>query len=228
MPPKDHDANLSNLAALYRERFDERGLEQKNKVWKVICESYLQRFIEPSDAVLDMGAGTCEFINNIKCDTKYAVDTNPHTKDYAAEGVEVILPKSTEMPEVEDSSINVIFASNFFEHLSDRQCILDTLAAIRRALVTGGRLIIVQPNVKYLTMDYWDYFDHQIAISHKSMREALVTTGFDIEILRARFLPYTFRSRFPKGKIFVKTYLRFQIIQRILGKQMLIVARKQG
>lgn len=226
MTPRDSYTNLSNLVDLYRERFDERGLKQKNEVWKVICEDFLQKFIEPSDAVLDMGAGTCEFINNIRCGPKYAADANPDTEKFAAKGVAVIRPKGGELPELESSSINVVFVSNFFEHLPDRQCLLDTLAAIRRVLVPGGRLIIIQPNVKYLTMHYWDFFDHQIALSDKSMREALVTSGFAIEILKARFLPYTFRSRYPKGKFFVKGYLKIAIIQRILGKQMFIVARK--
>lgn len=222
----DH-TNLSNLKALYRDRFDEQGLKQKAKVWKVICECSLQRFISPCDTVLDMGAGTCEFINNIRCGVKYAADVNPDTENHADQGVIVLQPKDGQLLELQDSSINVVFASNFFEHLPDRQCMLDTLATIRRVLVAGGRLIVIQPNVKYLTMHYWDFFDHQIALSHKSMREALVTSGFEIEVLRARFLPYTFRSRFPKGEFFVRTYLKFPMIQQIFGKQMLIVARKQ-
>ena len=227
MNRKGDHTHLSNLESLYRERFDEQGLKQKNKVWKVICEDFLQNFIEPSDTVLDMGAGTCEFINNIRCGVKYAADINPDTQNHAAQGITVLRPKDGELPELQDSSINVVFASNFFEHMPDRQCMLDTLAMIRRVLFTGGRLIVVQPNVKYLAMHYWDFFDHQIALSHKSMHEALVTSGFEIEVLRARFLPYTFRSRFPKGKFFVRTYLKFPVIQQIFGRQMLIVARKR-
>jgi ubiquinone/menaquinone biosynthesis C-methylase UbiE len=226
MDRKGGHRNLSNLEALYRERFDERDLRQKNNVWKIICEDFLQNFIESSDTVLDMGAGTCEFINNIRCAVKYAADINPNTESHADQGVIVLCPEDGELPQLQDSSVNVVFASNFFEHMPDRQCMLDMLATIRRILVAGGRLIVVQPNVKYLAMHYWDFFDHQIALSHKSMREALVTSGFEIEVLRARFLPYTFRSRFPKGRFFVRTYLKLPIIQRIFGRQMLIVARK--
>jgi ubiquinone/menaquinone biosynthesis C-methylase UbiE len=219
--------NLSNLEALYQERFDAHGLVQKNKVWKIICEDFLQQFIEPADTVLDMGAGTCEFINNIRCKVKYAADVNPDTERFADEGVVLIRPKDYSLSELETSSINVVFASNFFEHMPDRQTILDILNSLKRVLVPGGRIIVVQPNVKYLTMHYWDFFDHQIALSHKSMREALVTTGFAIDMIRPRFLPYTFKSRFPKGRFFIRTYLKYSIIQQIFGKQMLIVARKQ-
>jgi len=218
--------HLSNLMAIYRERFDKHELAQKNNVWKIICEDFLQQFISTSDAVLDLGAGACEFINHISCGKKYASDINPDTETFAAGDVEVVRPKAGESLGLENDSIDVVFASNFFEHLPDRQCVIDTLTEIRRVLAPNGKLIIVQPNIKYLYVHYWDYFDHQIALSDESMREAISTTGFLIEILRARFLPYTFRSRFPKGKFFVKTYLKFRLLQHIFGKQMFILARK--
>ncbi|MBI4832352.1 MAG: class I SAM-dependent methyltransferase [Candidatus Lindowbacteria bacterium] len=217
---------LSNLIAIYRERFDERALEQKNKVWKVICEDFLQKFIGPTDSVLDLGAGTCEFINNVRCGKKYAADVNPDTEKFAAKGVTVVRPENESRLAIPDSRIDVVFASNFFEHLPSRQIVIDTLAEIRRVLVPGGKLIVVQPNVKYLYMEYWDYFDHQIALSEESMREAIITSGFIIDILKGRFLPYTFRSRFPKGRFFVRMYLKFPILHRVFGKQMFILARK--
>jgi len=219
-------APLTTITDIYRKRFDEKTLRQKNQVWRVICKNYLQKHISLSDAVLDLGAGTCEFINNTHCAKKYAVDLNPDTTEFAAEGVQVIRPNSEGIRELENESVNVVFASNFFEHLSSRQHVIDILAEIRRILAAQGSLIIVQPNIKYLYTHYWDYFDHQIALSEESMREVIETSGFRVDILKARFLPYTFRSRFPKGSFFVKTYLKFPIFHHIFGKQMFIVARK--
>ena len=83
MAPEKNFSPLSNLMAIYRERFDETAMEQKKKVWKVICEEFLQKFISKSDIVLDLGAGTCEFINHIRCGKKYAIDVNPDTGKHA-------------------------------------------------------------------------------------------------------------------------------------------------
>lgn len=226
MSPDARTHQLSNLVDIYRQRFDERALRQKNKVWRVICDDFLAKYIDPSESVVDLGAGTCEFINNIRCGRKYAVDINPDTEKYADEDVTVIRPPTDSSIGLEDETVDVVFASNFFEHLPSRQSVVDTLSEIRRVLAPGGKLIIIQPNVKYLYMQYWDYFDHQIALSEESMREAIVTSGFTIEVLKGRFLPYTFRSRYPKGKFFVRTYLKIPIIHRLLGKQMFILARK--
>ncbi len=224
---KNRPSNLTNLVAIYRERFDARALKQKNQVWQVICSDFLQKFIGASDSVVDLGAGTCEFINNINCGQKYAVDINPDTEKYAAQGVTVMHPRDENTIDIEDSTIDVVFASNFFEHLPSRQSIIDTLAEIRRILVPNGKLIVIQPNVKYLYMQYWDYFDHQIALSEESMREAIITSGFEIGILKGRFLPYTFRSKYPKGRVFVKAYLKIPCAHRILGKQLFILAYKR-
>ncbi len=223
----DKKAPLTTLSDIYRERFDEKLLRHKNRVWQLICKDYLQKFISPSDAVLDLGASTCEFINNIACAKKYAVDLNPDTERFAAPGVQVMRPQENDISlDLPEGCMNVVFASNFFEHLPSRQHIIDMLTEIRRILAPGGRLIIVQPNIKYLYTHYWDYFDHQIALSDQSMREAIITTGFDIEILKAKFLPYTFRSRIPKFNFLVRLYLRVPIFHALFGKQMFILARK--
>ena len=52
-------------------------------MWKAICE-YLQKFVAPSSTVMDVGAGYCDFINQIQAQTKYAVDTNDKTARWCA------------------------------------------------------------------------------------------------------------------------------------------------
>ena len=86
---------------------------------------------------------------------------------------------------------------------------------------------MVQPNIRYAYREYWDFFDHHVALSHGSLSEALQMTGFHIEVLRPRFLPYTTKSRLPQAAWLVRLYLACPPAQWLLGKQMLVVARKQ-
>src|SRR5262249_26573579 len=151
-----------------------------------------------TDTVIDLGAGFCEFINTIRCARKIAVDTNPAVRQHAAADVQIILG---EMPAVlgqlAAASASAVFCSNFFEHLRDKEGVLAVLLQICRILVPDGRLIVIQPNIRYAYKEYWDFFDHHVPLSHGSLSEALQLTGFDVDELRPRFLPYTTKSRLP-------------------------------
>ena len=68
-----------HLDKIYRRRFNEYECEQKNKNWEVLCPDFFQQFIPEEARVLDIGAGYCEFINNIRCREKLAVDLNEDT-----------------------------------------------------------------------------------------------------------------------------------------------------
>lgn len=48
----------------------------RNDVWKVLTRYFFQKWARPTDVVLDLGAGYCEFINNIYAGKKYALDLN--------------------------------------------------------------------------------------------------------------------------------------------------------
>jgi hypothetical protein len=53
--------------------------------------------------------------------------------------------------------------------------------------------------------------------------EALGVTGFEIREVRARFLPYTTKSRLPKHPLLVRLYLAVPPAHRLLGGQAWIV-----
>lgn len=86
--------------------------------------------------------------------------------------------------------------------------------------------MILQPNIRYLYKEYWDFFDHHIPLSDKSLVEALRMVGFRIERVLPKFLPYTTKSRLPQHLFWVKIYLKMSFIWKILGKQMFILSRK--
>jgi len=219
----------NELEGLYRRRFADVSQRKRAALWEVLCRVSLQRFIKPEDTVVDLGAGFCEFINTIRCGNKIAVDAKASVRERASSDVRVV---TGEIPgvlaEISSASAHVVFCSNFFEHLRDKAQLLEVLAEVRRMLVPGGRLIVLQPNIRYAYREYWDFFDHHVALSHESLAEALGIAGFAIEVVRPRFLPYTTRSRVPQSPWILRVYLALGPLQWLFGKQMLIVARTHG
>jgi len=214
---------------LYRRRFAEVSQERRAALWTVLCRVVLQRYVEPTDTVIDVGAGFCEFINAIACAHKVAIDASPAVRAHAADGVNVIVGEAHAiLGNVADATVNAVFCSNFFEHLADKSAVLDVLGEICRVLVPAGRLIVIQPNIRYAYKEYWDFFDHHVPLSHDSFSEALQLCGYHIETLRPRFLPYTTRSRLPAAPWMLRLYLALPPAQWLLGKQMLVVARKSS
>jgi SAM-dependent methyltransferase len=215
----------NRLDRLYAARFSERERGQKAALWRALCELFLQRYVRPDATVLDLGAGYCDFINHIRAARRLAVDLNPDTPSFAAPGVEVHSLALAELsPTIAPASIDVAFASNVFEHLRSPDALLEVLSAVRAALRPGGRLIVLQPNVRLLGGRFWDFFDHTLPLSEKGMVEALVVAGFRVVECRARFLPYTTKSRLPASAVLLRLYLACPPAQWLLGKQMLVVA----
>jgi hypothetical protein len=62
------------LVRLYALRFSAEEKARKAAVWRVLCRSFFQRYVDESDTVLDIGAGYCEFVNHIVCRRKLARD----------------------------------------------------------------------------------------------------------------------------------------------------------
>lgn len=211
-------------ARLYQVRFDPVVRKRKARVWRVLCRSFFQRYVDPEDAVLDIGAGYCEFINHIRCRRKIALDPSPDTRRFAAVGVEVIEGTAMDLRVLEEGSLDVAFASNFFEHLRSKDEVLATMSEVRRVLRPGGRLLILQPNIRYVGGAYWDFFDHHLPLTERALVEALGLAGLDAIEVRPRFLPFTTKSALPQHPFLVWLYLKVPLAHRILGAQAWIVA----
>lgn len=214
------------LKDLYRNRFPESALAEKNALWRVICSVFLSRYVRPSDSVVDIGAGYCEFINNIAAREKTAVDLNPDVARFASPGTRIINESCTSISTLETSSVDIVFMSNFLEHLPDKQLVLATFVESLRILKPGGKVLILQPNIRFVGGEYWDFFDHHTPLTDRSLVEALELAGFEIQQVIPRFLPYTTRSSLPQSTWLVNLYLRVPIAWRILGKQAFVVASK--
>ena len=177
-------------------------------MWKVLCEHFLQRYVSPTDVVVDLGAGYGEFINHIRCGKKYAVDLNEETADAVNSDVLFLKRRTVELDDIPQGSADIVFASNLFEHLSSKDELLATLREVWRTLRPGGKLLILQPNIRYAYREYWDFLDHHLALSHESMGEALELAGFTVVECRPRFMPYSTKSKLPQSPLLLRIYLR--------------------
>ena len=210
------------LDNVYRFRFgaEARG---RDELWRVLCRSFFQRWVPEDCTVLDVAAGYCEFSNNIVAARRLALDVNPAVVNHAGPGVETIVARSDDMRLIKDASVDIAFISNFFEHI-DRDAILATLFETLRVLVPGGRLLILQPNIRFCGKDYWQFFDHVTPIDDRALSEALAATGFRLETCIPRFLPFTTKGRLPAAPWLVKLYLHLPLAWRIFGAQSFLVA----
>jgi len=213
--------------SLYEARFGPAERESKAQVWRVLCEDFFQRYVAEDATVLDIGAGFCEFINHIRCGRRIALDADPDLARRAAAGVQVHCGTGEDLGWLESASVDVVFASNVFEHFHTKAAVLRALEEARRVLRPGGRILILQPNIRFLPGRYWDFFDHHLPFTERSMCEGLALAGFEVLEVRPRFLPYTTKSALPAWPVLVRAYLRLPLFHRLLGKQMFVVAGKR-
>lgn len=219
------DTTQQELSKIYHRRFS-RTAAYRNRVWQVLTREFFNRWVSPEDTVLDLGCGYGEFINNVVARRKLAMDLNPDAPKHLASGVEFLHQDcATTWP---DSALglNVVFTSNFFEHLPDKPALNRTLVQAMRCLKPGGRLIALGPNIKFLHGQYWDFYDHHIYLTEASLGEAMEIEGYEIEFIAPRFLPFTMVEAPEYPMVFVRTYLGLPPLWRIFGKQFLVVARK--
>jgi SAM-dependent methyltransferase len=218
--------NSSELSKLYKIRFTEDKLPRKNAIWQIICESFLQRFIKKSDTVIDVACGYGEFLNNILAEKKIAVDLNADARKFLDSDTEFHQCSATHFGSVVSGRADVVFTSNFLEHLPDKTTLNMFLDQVMTALKPGGKYIILGPNLRYLPGQYWDFYDHHLGLTHLSLSEALELKGFDIQICIDRFLPFTTQGALPTHPWLVWIYLKLPVAWKYFGKQFFIVAQK--
>ncbi len=212
---------------IYRNRFPREILARRSAVWRVLSQSWFARYIPEGASVLEVAAGCCEFINNIPAHERVAVDLNPETRLHAAPDVTVHEIAAERLCKVvPQAHFDAAFMSNFLEHCRTREQVLDVLRAVWTALKPGGRVLILGPNFRCCPRDYYDYFDHHLPLTEKSVAEALELAGFDVELAQPRTLPFTFRSRLPSWPWLVWVYLRLPLLWRFFGAQFFLVGRK--
>ncbi len=213
------------LAEAYRRRFGGRE-DYRTRVWRILCRYFYQRFMAPGQRVLDLGAGWGEFINQVPAAHKYAMDLNSDSARHLLPEVQFLERDCATTWPLESDSLDLVFTSNFLEHLSDKNAIERTLAEAWRCLAPGGRILCLGPNIRLVGGAYWDFWDHHVALTEASLEDVLRLTGFETEHCIAGFLPYTMSGGRPPPAFLLSVYLRLPVLWRVFGKQFLLLARK--
>jgi cyclopropane fatty-acyl-phospholipid synthase-like methyltransferase len=193
-------------------------------VWQAVAD-HLTRWIPPQAHVLEIGAGYCAWVNAVRAARRVAVDVWPDMARHAAPGVEpLVLDVSRDLRSLGSASFDVVLASNVLEHFEP-----DVAAAVvgdvHGLLKRSGRFLVIQPNFRYSSSSYFDDYTHRSIFTDVSLPALLRSRGFEIDVVKARFLPYSMRgSRVPITRWLVRTYLASPI--KPLAGQMLVIARR--
>jgi SAM-dependent methyltransferase len=224
-PMQGQQDDQSQLAREYQLRFEQHA-DYRALVWKELCNRYFQKLIREDAVVLDLGCGWGEFINTIRAAKKYAMDLNPESPKYLNPDVE-FLHQDCSMPwPLAEESLDVIFTSNFFEHLPSKEHLMRTVKEARRCLKLGGFLICMGPNIRYVNGAYWDFFDHYLPLTDAALEELAQIVGFQrIQVIK-RFLPYTMAHGWRPPVGLVRIYLSLPFLWKFFGRQFLVVAQK--
>jgi len=222
-----HDPPPIILKEVYEQRFDEEDQARKEAIWRELGR-FLQRYIPANARVLDIACDLGYFIRNIQAADRWATDIRDVAATLPPE-VHFVRASGLELEDVLPSaSFDLAFFSNYLEHLASTEAVLQQLRVAHALLKPGGRVLILQPNIRLIGGSYWDFIDHQTALTDKSLAEAAVMAGFTTKQVIARFLPYTTKSRIPQHPMLVRAYLAFPPAWLLLGKQTLYLGERSN
>lgn len=219
-----------DLQQVYSNRFRQRQAG-RDRIWCVLAGQFFQRWIAADAVVLDLGAGYGEFLRHIQAGRKLGLDANPQAAQFWGEGVEAFQFDVTAPWPLPGGSVDCVFTSNFFEHLANKKALERCVEQIFTILKPGGVLLAMGPNIRRTHGAYWDFFDHFIPLTERSLAELLVLKGFQINLCRASFLPYTMSFAPPTvvSRIYpwlLRLYLQWSSLWPLFGKQFLIAASR--
>jgi SAM-dependent methyltransferase len=222
-----HESPPIVLKEVYDLRFDEKDKAAKDAIWRELGR-FFQRYITPDARVIDIACDAGYFIRNIHARERWATDIRP-VGDELPRDVHFVRASGLELDDVVPNDyFDLAFFSNYLEHLPSTEAVLEQLRVSYALLKPGGRILILQPNIRLVGGRYWDFIDHQTALTEKSLAEAARMAGFRTQQVIARFLPYTTKSRLPQSPALVRAYLAFPPAWLLFGKQTLYVGEKPG
>jgi len=210
---------------VYETRFDERLVIAKDAVWREIVR-YLQRHVDATAPLLDVACDRGYFVRWVQATERWATDVRD-VGTTLPDDVRFVQSSGLDLVDaVPTDYFGTIFMSNYLEHLPSSDAVVEQLRVCYRLARPGGRVIILQPNIRLVGPRYWDFIDHHVALTENSLVEAAELAGFATERLTTRFLPYSIKGRLPADPRLVRAYLAVPFAWRLMGKQTLYVGTR--
>ena len=215
------------LPELYNARFDEREATAKDTIWREIVR-FLTRYIDPAAPVMDLACDRGHFIRHVTASERWATDIRDMRSALPAD-IRFVQSSGLDLAAVVPNGyFGTVFMSNYLEHLDSSDAVIDQLRVARQLLRPGGRVIVLQPNIRLVGPRYWDFIDHKVALTERSLLEAAELAELLPVELITRFLPYSTKGRLPADPRLVRAYLAFRPAWRLMGRQTLLVAEASG
>jgi len=213
------------LKEVYEQRFDQVDQVAKEAIWRELGR-FFQRYIKPDARVVDIACDRGYFIRNVTAADRWATDIRD-MGDSLPKDVHFVRSSGLDLARVmPNDHFDLAFFSNYLEHLPSTEAVLQQLRVTFSLLKPGGRVLIMQPNFRLIGGAYWDFIDHQTALTEKSLEEAATMAGFRTKQLITRFMPYTTKSNLPQHPLLVRAYLSFRPAWWLMGKQTLYLGEK--
>ncbi len=218
-------AKPEQIEAVYGRRFDSADDRRKEAIWRELG-GFLARYVPSRGRVLDVACDRGYFIRSIPAAEKWATDVRDMSR-FLSPDVRFVRADGLALDEhVPRDYFDAVFMSNYLEHLPSADAVTRQLEVARAVLAPNGRLIVLQPNIRLVGGAYWDFIDHKVALTDRSLVEAAELAGFRTLHCIARFLPYTTKSRLPQHPALVRAYLAVRPLWWLLGKQTLYVGTR--
>ena len=216
---------MDDLDAVYAHRFSDREGAAKDRMWREIVR-HLQRWFPPDGRILDIACDRGDFVRHVRARERWATDLRDVSAGLPS-GVRFVQADGRELLSVlPPAAFDGIFMSNYLEHLPSSDAVIEQLQVCAGLLRYGGRVVILQPNIRLTGAAYWDFIDHRTPLTDRSLAEAAEIAGFRTVAVITRFLPYTTKSRLPSHPLLVRGYLAFPPVWRLLGRQTLYVGER--
>jgi SAM-dependent methyltransferase len=218
-------ADGDDVARVYGHRFSTEDEAARTLVWRELTR-WLQRYVPADASLLDIGCDRGHFVRWIRAAEKWAADLQDVT-EFLPDDVHFVRCSGLTLDKrLPAGRFDRVFMSNYLEHLPSSEAVVQQLRVAANLVKPGGRVLVLQPNIRLVGGAYWDFIDHKVPLTEHSLVEAAELAGLRTRRLIVRFLPYTSKGRLPANPLLVRAYLALRPAWLLLGKQTFYVGER--